>query len=162
MASAEAEPAAVDAPVEAEAGGKGKPSAPRVKPMAKPERATLDAELAKHAAAQERHQARLAELDAQIKEKNASRKAVAGDAGSSSNRARLAELSAAFKARMVRACRVRARARARTRRLRPVCAARRRSLFFVPCRLGPDGLSLSLYAVASACCRTRRTRCVRS
>ncbi len=145
MASAEEQPAAVEpAAAEAEAGGKGgKPAAaaPRAKPMPKPERATLDAELAKHAATQERHQARLAELDAQIKEKNASRKAVSGDAGSSSNRARLVELNAAFKARMVRACRACARARRRNA-FAALCSP--------ACRLGPDGpvaVALSLSAL---------------
>jgi hypothetical protein len=96
-----------------------KAPAARVKPLPKPDRAALDADLAKHVAAQEKLTAQLADLDAQIKEKNASRKAASGDAASAANRSRLAELNAAFKARMVRAPRrLRRRLAAHARRQR--------------------------------------------
>ena len=93
-----AEPAAVEPPAEVSKSGQ----APRVKPLPKPDRAAFDAELAKLQAATEKATARLAVLDAEIKEKNASRKASAGDSSTAASRARLAELNAVFKARMVR------------------------------------------------------------
>jgi hypothetical protein len=80
----------------------------------------FDAELAKLQAATDKATARLAVLDAEIKEKNALRKASAGDSSTAASRARLAELNAVFKARMVRPF---ARAGcARRRALRTLCA----------------------------------------
>jgi hypothetical protein len=73
----------------------------RVKALPKPDKAAHDAAVAALQATQERHVARLAVLDAQIKERNAARKAGAGE--KAGPRQQLQELSAAFKARVVRA-----------------------------------------------------------
>jgi|APGre2960657444_1045066.scaffolds.fasta_scaffold00875_2 hypothetical protein len=81
----------------------------RVKALPKPDREAFDAECARHVGAQEAHTARLAALDAQIKERNASRKTSASSSETGDSRARLAELNAAFKRALVR-CRA------------PVCA----------------------------------------
>jgi hypothetical protein len=101
MAS-DAEPSA--APEAVEPPADRKKEQPRAKALPKPDRAVFDAELAKLQAAGEKATARLAVLDADIKEKNASRKASAGDSSTAASRARLAELNAVFKARMVRPC----------------------------------------------------------
>ena len=73
----------------------------KVKALPKPDKEAFDSQLAALQATQERHVARLAVLDAQIKERNAARKAGAGD--KAGPRQQLQELSAAFKARVVRA-----------------------------------------------------------
>jgi len=113
MASDAEQPAAEAA---VEAGGDKKSRDARVKPLPKPDRAEFDCELAKLQAAAEKAAARLAVLDVEIKEKNASRKASSAASGDStaSTRSRLAELNAVFKARMVRRPRCRAWPRSRT------------------------------------------------
>lgn len=73
----------------------------KVKALPKPDKEAYDAQLAALQATQERHVARLAVLDAQIKERHATRKAGVSD--KAGPRQQLQELSAAFKARVVRA-----------------------------------------------------------
>lgn len=76
---------------------------PHLKSLPKVDKAAFEATLAALAAEAEERQAKLAQLDAAIKEAVAARRAGAAADGSGASRARLAELNAAFKAALVRA-----------------------------------------------------------